>query len=235
MFLELNDVRVNYGGARILRGISMHLKEGDIVCLIGANGAGKTTTLRTISGLKRPAHGEIMFKGKDISRTPPQDILAQGIAHVPQEGRVFKEMTVYQNLSMGAYLRKDRSKINADLEVVYDYFPVLRTRSKQKAGRLSGGERQILAIGRALMCKPDVLIMDEPTLGLAPIMVKLVGEIIFKLNADGLSIVLVEQNADLALNISRYGYVMERGKIALEGETRELLSNDLVREAYLGI
>ena len=235
MFLELNDVRVDYGGARILRGVSMNLKKGDVICIIGPNGAGKTTILRTISGLKRPASGHIMFEGKNITRTPPQDILAMGIAHVPQEGRVFKEMTVYQNLAMGAYLRKDKSKIDSDLKVIYNYFPVLRMRSKQKAGRLSGGERQMLAIGRALMSNPTVLIMDEPTLGLAPIMVKLVGEIILKLNSDGLSIVLVEQNADLALNISSYGYVMEQGKIAIEGETRKLLSNDSVREAYLGI
>jgi len=235
MLLELDDVTVNYGGAKVLRGVSLMVENGNIVCLIGGNGAGKTTTLRTISGLKRPSGGEIKFKGESIIQKSPPDVLALGVAHVPQEGKIFRDMTVYDNLKMGAYLRKDKSEIAADFQVVYGYFPILKSRAKQLAGALSGGERQMLAIGRALMSRPSTLMMDEPTSGLAPLMVKMVGEIILKLNKDGISVILVEQNADFALKIAHYGYVMERGRIALKGNTKDLLANDMVREAYLGI
>ena len=235
MLLELENVRFYYGGAEILRGISIILREKDMICLIGANGAGKTTTLRIISGLAKPTSGEIRYNGKNINGNPPQSILAKGIAQVLQEGGVFRDMTVYENLIMGAYLRKDRKTVNRDLEAVYEYFPVFKERSKQKGGKLSGGERQMLAIGRALMSRPILLLMDEPTSGLAPIVVTMVGEIILRINKDGISIILVEQNADLALNIARYGYVMERGNIALEGNTIDLLTNDMVKKAYLGL
>lgn len=235
LIIELDDVRVSYGGAGVLWGVSLRVEEGNVVCLIGGNGAGKTTTLRTISGLKRPSGGEIRYKGKSITRKSPPEILALGISHVPQEGRIFRDMTVYENLKMGAYLRKDKPGIAEDLQTVYQYFSILESRSKQLAGALSGGERQMLAIGRALMSRPRVLIMDEPTSGLAPIMVKMLVGIISKLNETGISVILVEQNADFALKIAHYGFVMERGRIVIQGNTTELLTNDFVRKAYLGI
>ncbi len=235
LLIELDDVRVSYGGAGVLWGVSLYVEEGKVVCLIGGNGAGKTTTLRTISGLKRPSGGEIRYRGESITRKSPPEILALGISHVPQEGRIFRDMTVYENLKMGAYLRTDKSGIAEDLQTIYEHFPILQNRSKQLAGALSGGERQMLAIGRALMSKPRMLIMDEPTLGLAPIMVKMLVGIISKLNDAGISVILVEQNADFALKIAHYGYVMERGKIVTQGNTTELLTNDFVRKAYLGI
>jgi branched-chain amino acid transport system ATP-binding protein len=235
LLIELDDVRVSYGGAGVLWGISLSVEEGKVVCLIGGNGAGKTTTLRTISGLKRPSGGEIRYRGESIIRKSPPEILALGISHVPQEGRIFRDMTVYENLRMGAYLRKDKSGIAEDLQTVYEHFPILQNRSRQPAGALSGGERQMLAIGRALMSKPRTLIMDEPTLGLAPIMVKMLVGIISRLNDAGISVILVEQNADFALKIAHFGYVMERGRIVTQGNTKELLTNDFVRKAYLGI
>lgn len=236
MLLEIEDVKVNYGGAKVLRGVSLKVGGGNIICLIGANGAGKTTMLRTISGLKRPYKGKIRFKGENILQKSPPEILALGIAHVPQEGKIFRDMTVYENLIMGAYLRKDTSEIAKDFQTVYGYFPILENRSNQLAGALSGGERQMLAIGRALMSRPSILMMDEPTSGLAPLMVKMVGDIILKLNeTGGISVILVEQNADFALKVAHMGYVMERGKITVQGNTKELLAKDKVRKAYLGI
>jgi len=213
----------------------MGIEEDSIVCLIGTNGAGKTTTLRTISGLKQPISGEIRFQKKDIVGMRPPSILELGIAQVPQEGKIFRHMTVYENLMMGAYLRNDKKGIKEDLSMIYDYFPILKPRSGQAGGKLSGGERQMLSIARAMMSNPKLLMMDEPTAGLAPMVVRKVGEIISRLNGDGLSILLVEQNADLSLRTAAYGYVLERGKIALSGKTTDLLSNDFVREAYLGM
>jgi len=235
ILLDLQNVKVSYGGAKILNGVSMSVEEGTIVCLIGANGAGKTTTLRTISGLTQPDSGEIKYRGQTIIGMRPQKILSTGIAHVPQEGRLFRDMTVYENLAMGAYLQHDKAQMEADLYKIYEYFPVLKARLKQKADKMSGGERQMLAIARALLSKPRVLMMDEPTSGLAPIMVKTVGEITSMLNTDGISILMVEQNAEFALKIAHYGYVMERGKVVLEGKTNDLLTNNMVKEAYLGI
>lgn len=235
MLLELDEVKISYGGARIIRGISLGVEEGDVVCLIGANGAGKTTLLRAISGLERPNSGTIKFRGENIGQVPPPEILARGLVHVPQEGRLFGNMSVQENLLMGAYLRRDKAGVESDLRVVYDYFPILRERSRLRAGSLSGGERQMLAMGRALMSKPQVLMMDEPTAGLAPQVVQMIGQIILKMNQAGISILLVEQNAELALGVARYGYVLERGRVVVEGTAGELRRNEQVREAYLGI
>lgn len=233
--LELEDVRFNYGGAEILRGVSLKLEEGDIICLIGANGVGKTTTLRLISGLERGASGRILFQGERIDRASPQSILRRGIAQVPERGRIFRDMSVYENLVMGAYIRRDKLEINKDLEMVHQYFPILKERARQKAGSLSGGEQQMLAIGRALMSRPKVLLMDEPTSGLAPLVVEMLCEIILRINGEGISIVLAEQNAEIALSLAGYGYVMEKGRVILEGATRDLFSNNVVKRAYLGI
>lgn len=235
MLLELSGIKVNYGSAQVLQGISICIEENSIVCLIGANGAGKTTTLRTVSGLKQPISGEIRFEKRDILGMRPLSILGLGIAQVPQEGKIFRDMTVYENLMMGAYLRNDKKKIKDDLSMIYDYFPILKPRSKQAGGKLSGGERQMLSIARAMMSNPKLLMMDEPSAGLAPMVVVKVGDIISRLNGDGLSILLVEQNADFSLKTATYGYVLERGKIVLSGKTKDLLSNDVVREAYLGM
>ena len=235
MLLELDEVKISYGGARIIRGISLGVEEGDVVCLIGANGAGKTTLLRAISGLERPNSGTIKFRGENIGQVPPPEILARGLVHVPQEGRLFGNMSVQENLLMGAYLRRDKAGVESDLRVVYDYFPILRERSRLRAGSLSGGERQMLAMGRALMSKPQVLMMEEPTAGLAPQVVQMIGQIILKMNQAGISILLVEQNAELALGVARYGYVLERGRVVVEGTAGELRRNEQVREAYLGI
>ena len=236
MLLEIENLEVDFSGARVLRDVSLTLAKGDVICLIGANGAGKTTTLRTISGLNKITRGEIRFRGRVINQLSPPEILGLGIAHVLQEGRVFTEMTVIENLLMGAFARgKDPAAINREMKLIFQYFPILSDRIKQRAGALSGGERQMLAIGRALMSRPKVLILDEPTAGLAPKVVKQVGQIIQKLNQDGLSIILVEQNADMALGITDYGYVMERGRIVIEGTTKDLKKNDAVRKAYLGI
>lgn len=235
MLLELKEVKVNYGGARILKGVSLGVEEGDIVCLIGANGAGKTTALRTISGLKKPRAGQIIFAGTDISRIPPPDILALGVVQVPQEGRLWADMSVYDNLRVGAHLRRDKKGIKKDLEMVFGYFPILAERARLRAGSLSGGERQMLATARALMSKPKLLMMDEPTAGLAPKMVDMIAEIILKLHQEGICILLVEQNAELALSVARYGYVLERGLISLKGSTEELRDNQQVKQAYLGM
>jgi branched-chain amino acid transport system ATP-binding protein len=233
--LELINLQFNYGGARTLHGVSIRLVEGDVVCIIGANGAGKTTTLRIISGLERPLSGEIRFQNQRIDGLPPKEIIARGITHVPEQGRLFRDMTVFENLMMGAYLRKDKEAIEQDLKKVYGYFPRLAERTKQRAGSLSGGERQMLAVGRALMSKPKVLLMDEPSSGLAPQLVTMVGQIVLDINNEGISIILVEQNAEMALNIASYGYILERGSVALEGETRTLINNDQIKQAYLGM
>jgi branched-chain amino acid transport system ATP-binding protein len=233
--LEISDLQVRFGGARILRGVGLEVREGTIACLIGANGAGKTTLLRTIAGLEKPEAGKIIAFGRDISGSRPKEVLALGLSMVPEEGRIFRDMTVMENLLMGAYLRSDKAGIEKDLERYFTYFPVLEKRKQQTAGSLSGGERQMLAVSRALMSKPKLLMMDEPSSGLAPIMVTMLGNMVRDINLTGISVLLVEQNAEMALNVAHFGYVMERGRIAIEGPTRDLLTNEKVKAAYLGL
>lgn len=234
MLLEVKNLNVHYGKAHAIKEVSLNLGEGKIVTLIGANGAGKTTVLRTISGLKRPSSGEILFEGKQLVGLPLHEIVKMGIAHVPEGRRVFATMTVLENLEMGAYLRKDKKKIQEDLEKIYKHFPALKARRQQPAGSLSGGEQQMLATTRALMAMPRLLLMDEPSMGLSPLLVEQVGEIIKDINTDGISIVLVEQNARMALSIADYCYILEVGRITRQGPAREMADNQYVREAYLG-
>lgn len=235
MILELKNLVVHYEKVRALKGISLALKEKSIVTLIGANGAGKSTTLKTISGLKQSTSGEVWFLGQNINFLTPHGIVGMGIAQVPEGRRVFPYMSVYENLLMGAYLRKDREGVQKDFEVVYQHFPILKDRKNQNSGSLSGGEQQMLAMGRALMAAPKLLLLDEPSLGLSPVMVKEIGRIIVNINRqEGVSIILVEQNARMALKLSSQGYVLETGKIVLSGPSIDLLNNDHVRRAYLG-
>jgi branched-chain amino acid transport system ATP-binding protein len=234
--LKVENLRFGYDGARVIRGLDLELAVGDVICVIGPNGAGKTTTLRIIAGLERPDDGRILCRGERIDGLTPKEILKRGIGLVPQEGRLFKKMTVLENLQMGAYLRNDGEGIGRDLARVYRLFPVLENRAGQRAGSLSGGERQMLAVARSLMSRVEVLLMDEPSLGLAPMLVAGLGRIILDINAEsGLSVVLVEQNAEMALNVASYGYVLERGRIALHGQTEDLLKSDSIRQAYLGL
>jgi branched-chain amino acid transport system ATP-binding protein len=235
MLLEVKDLNVHYGKAQAIKEISIGIEEGKIITLIGANGAGKTTILRTISGLKKPTSGEISFEGRQIVGLSLHEIVKLGIAHVPEGRRVFATMTVLENLKMGAYLRKDKRGIEEDLERLYEHFPVLKARRAQPAGSLSGGEQQMLATTRALMTTPKLLLMDEPSMGLSPILVEEVGKIIHDINRDGISIILVEQNARMALNIADYCYVLEVGKIAMEGTGEDLVNNEDVQKAYLGV
>lgn len=235
MFLELRDLVVKYGQSTAVKGISLEVQEGTVVTLLGPNGAGKTTTLRTVSGLQRPAAGEIRFDGQRIDGMAPERIVKAGVAHVPEGRRVFPEMSVLHNLYTGAYLRHDKAGIARDLESVFGHFPVLRERRSQLAKYLSGGEQQMLAMGRALMSGPRLLLLDEPSLGLAPVMVQEIFRIIVEINQRGVGVVLVEQNAELALGLARYGYVLETGNIALEGEASLLKANEHVRRAYLGM
>ncbi len=234
MLLEIKDLRVHYGRAEALKGISLTIDEGAIVALIGANGAGKTTTLRTISGLKAPTSGEIWFQDKKINGMPAHRIVKLGIAHIPEGRVVFSPMTVIDNLLIGAYLFKDKYQIDKDLDNIYEHFPVLKERRKQLAGSLSGGEQQMLAIGRALMGRPKLLLMDEPSLGLSPILVEEVGNIIRDINKAGIGIILVEQNARVALRLANKAYVLEVGNIVLEGDAKELANDEHVKKAYLG-
>jgi branched-chain amino acid transport system ATP-binding protein len=235
LLLEVNDVTVHYYKVSAVRNISITVEDGEIVALIGSNGAGKTTTLRAISGLKHPSTGEILFKGQRIDKLPPHKINALGIAMVPEGRRVFPQMTVLENLLMGAFLRKDKDEIQKNLEgVVFRHFPRLKERKKQAAGTLSGGEQQMLAMGRALMSAPKLLLLDEPSLGLSPIMCMEIGKIIRDIHTEGKTVILVEQNARLALALSQHAYVIETGNIALSGPARELSNNDNVRKAYLG-
>jgi branched-chain amino acid transport system ATP-binding protein len=234
MLLSVNDVRVHYGKVPVLRGVSLELEKGDIVALVGANGAGKTTLLKTISGLKSPTSGEIWFTGHRIDRARPAEIVRRGIGHIPEGRKVFSDMTVLENLMMGAYSRHDREGIKRDLLAVYQYFPILMKKRGQRAGSLSGGEQQMLAIGRALMCRPQLLLMDEPSLGLSPILVARIAEIITAINKQGVGIILVEQNASLALKVATSAYVMVRGEITLQGRSDELLNNEEVKKAFLG-
>lgn len=236
MFLEIRDVQVHYNKVAALRGISLGLEKGSIVTLIGSNGAGKSTTLRAISGLVRPSAGEIHFDGERIDRLSPDRVVRMGIAHVPEGRHVFPDLTVYENLQLGAFTRKDKSAVARDLESVFEYFKPLRPRMKQLARTMSGGEQQMMVIGRALMADPRVLLLDEPSLGLAPVIVQDIARILVKINKERqVSIILVEQNAQLALELSSYAYVLEVGRIALHGESESLRSNEHVRKAYLGI
>ena len=234
MKLEIKDLYVSYGGIRALKGIDLTVEEGQIVTLIGANGAGKSTTLRAISGLQKPQSGSILYGGEELVGLPAKEIVRRGIIHVPEGRRVFPDMTVAENLKIGAFLRTDKDGIAHDMDYVYSLFPRLKERSWQMAGTLSGGEQQMLAVGRALMSRPKVLMMDEPSLGLAPLIVKDIFSIIRRVNADGITVLLIEQNANAALRIADYGYVLETGTIALTGTGEELLRNESVREAYLG-
>lgn len=232
--LELNDIHVFYGAIHAIQGISLTVREGEIVSLIGANGAGKSTTLNTICGLIRPKNGSITFMGNDITHLSPPDIVKLGISQVPEGRRIFTNMTVLENLELGAYKRADKDGIRQDIEDVYKRFPRLKERQRQIAGTLSGGEQQMLAIGRALMARPRLLLMDEPSMGLAPILVKEIFEIIKEINNAGTTILLVEQNAHMALSIANRAYVLETGRIALEGPANELADNPQVQKAYLG-
>lgn len=235
MILELKNLIVHYEKVRALKGISLAMEEKSIVTLIGANGAGKSTTLKTISGLKQPTSGEIWFSAQRINSLSPHAIVSLGIAQVPEGRRVFPQMSVFENLIMGAYLRKDREGIFRDLDRVYAHFPILKERGNQAGGSLSGGEQQMLAMGRALMASPKLLLLDEPSLGLSPMLVKEIGKIIVNINQqEGVSIILVEQNARMALKLSNQGYVLETGKIVLFGPSVDLMNNDHVRRAYLG-
>jgi branched-chain amino acid transport system ATP-binding protein len=234
MLLKIKDLWCHYGGAEVLKGVSIEIEEGSIVTIIGANGAGKTTILRTISGLKAPTSGEIWFQGTRIEQSLPQDIVKLGMVHVLESRGLFPYMTVLENLKMGAFLRKDKEQIARDLEKVYQHFPKMKERIYQKAKTLSGGEQQMLAIGRALMCNPKLLLLDEPSLGLSPMMVQEIGNIVRDINERGISVILVEQNARLALGLSKYAYVMETGNIVLEGSARDLMHHDHIRKAYLG-
>ena len=230
--LEIKDLQVRYGGIEAVKGISLEVPEGKIVTLIGANGAGKSSTLRTIAGLVKPAGGNIYFKGEDITGMDANEIVKRGITLVPEGRRIFPDMTVLENLKIGAYLRKD--DLTEDLNWVFDLFPRLKERSWQAGGTLSGGEQQMLAVGRALMSRPKVIMMDEPSLGLAPIIVKGIFDIIKEINKQGVTVLLIEQNANMALKTADIGYVMETGRITLQGSGAELLTNEAVKAAYLG-
>ncbi len=233
--LELTDLTVGYGAITALHGINLKVEQGSIVTLIGANGAGKTTTLRAISGLVRAKSGRVTFQGEDITNQPPHKIVARGIAHSPEGRMVFANLTVDENLRMGAYLRHDKANFAKDLDFIFTIFPRLKERIKQTAGTLSGGEQQMLAIGRALMSKPKLLLLDEPSLGIAPLLTKTIFEQIVAINRDlKLTVLLIEQNANLALEVSHYGYVLETGRIILQDTAEALRANPKVREAYLG-
>ena len=230
--LKIDDLRVNYGGIEAVKGISLQVPEREIVTLIGANGAGKSTTLRTIAGLVKPSAGRIHFQAEDITGMSPDRIVSKGITLVPEGRHVFPDLTVLENLKIGAYLRKD--SLEDDLDWVYSLFPRLKERSWQAAGTLSGGEQQMLAVGRALMSRPKLMMMDEPSLGLAPLVVKDIFAIIKKINQQGVTILLIEQNANMALHIADTAYVLETGRLTLSGSGKELLSNEAVKKAYLG-
>ena len=232
--LEIKDIEVYYGMIQAIKGISFEVNEGEVIALIGANGAGKTTTLHTITGLLSPKKGSVIFEGKDITKVPAHKIVSLGIAHVPEGRRVFAELTVYENLKMGAYTRKDKDEIEKTLEMVYKRFPRLEERKNQLAGTLSGGEQQMLAMGRALMSHPKIIVMDEPSMGLSPILVNEIFDIIQEVSKGGTTVLLVEQNAKKALSIADRAYVLETGKIVLEGDAKELMNDESVKKAYLG-
>ena len=232
--LEVKDLEVYYGMIQAIKGISFEVNKGEVIALIGANGAGKTTTLHTITGLLSPKKGSVMFERKDITKIPAHKIVSMGMAHVPEGRRVFADLSVYENLKLGAYTRKDKENLNKDLESIYERFPRLAERKNQSAGTLSGGEQQMLAMGRALMSKPRIVLMDEPSMGLSPIFVDEIFKIIQKISAEGTTVLLVEQNAKKALAIADRAYVLETGKIALSGDAKELMNNESIKKAYLG-
>ena len=232
--LEVKDLHVHYGMIEAIKGISFEVNKGEVIALIGANGAGKTTTLHTITGLIAPSKGEILYEGKDISKIPGHKIVSLGMAHVPEGRRVFAQLSVYENLLMGAYTRKDKEEIQNTLRMVYDRFPRLEERKGQMAGTLSGGEQQMLAMGRALMSHPSIILMDEPSMGLSPIFVNEIFDIIQQVSKTGTTVLLVEQNAKKALSIADRAYVLETGKIVLSGDAKELMNDDSIKKAYLG-
>ncbi|HOA92044.1 MAG: ABC transporter ATP-binding protein [Bacillota bacterium] len=232
--LKINNLHVYYGQIHALKGISLEVKSGEIVTLIGGNGAGKTTTLRTISGLLTPKEGEIVYQGKSTENLKAHELVASGLIHVPEGRHVFPQMSVQENLDLGAYTRKDAQNIAEDLEQVFELFPRLKERRSQAAGTLSGGEQQMLAMARALMGRPKLLLLDEPSMGLAPLLVREIFNIITEINKTGVTILLVEQNANMALSVAQRGYVIETGKVVLEGDSASLAANEAVRKAYLG-
>ena len=232
--LEVTGLRVAYGGIQAVRGITFHVNQGEMVALIGANGAGKTSTLKALSRLLDTAGGSVRYDGQEISRLPPHQLITQGIALVPEGRGVFPRMSIVENLKMGAYCRRDDDAIGTDMDHVFSLFPRLKERAQQLAGTLSGGEQQMLAIGRALMSRPKLLLLDEPSMGLAPLMVQKIFEVVCAVAKDGMTVLLVEQNAKLALEVSQRGYVMESGEITLTDDANRLLENPKVREAYLG-
>ncbi|NLH46545.1 MAG: ABC transporter ATP-binding protein [Acholeplasmataceae bacterium] len=232
--LKVEDLVVSYGGIEALKGISLDVPDGKIITLIGANGAGKSTLLRTIIGLVKPESGKISYNEKEITALNSQKIVTTGITLVPEGRRVFSNLTVLENLKIGAYMRNDKAEIEKDIEWIYGMFPRLQERNWQLAGTLSGGEQQMLAVGRALMCRPKLIMMDEPSLGLAPLVIKDIFRIIQEINAKGMTILLIEQNANMALKIADWAYVLETGRITMEGTGKELLENPQIREAYLG-
>ncbi len=232
--LKIDNINLYYGGIHALKDLSLEVKKGEIVTLIGANGAGKTSTLRAISGLEPIKSGTITYKGSDLKKVPSHKIVSLGLSHVPEGRKIFANLTVKENLELGAYLKKDKSEIKSDMEMVYSKFPRLKERRKQLAGTLSGGEQQMLAIGRALMNRPEMLILDEPSMGLAPLVVKDIFDTIVEINKSGTTILLVEQNANMALSIANRAYVLETGKIILSGEAHDLLNDESIKSAYLG-
>ncbi len=233
--LEVRDLRVRYGAVEAVKGLSFQVSERAIVSLIGANGAGKTTSLRALTGLVRPSGGEVRFENTSLVGLAPHQIVRLGIAHVPEGRRLFPKMTVLENLRMGAYLRSNNAEVASTLEMIYQHFPILRERGRQLAGSLSGGEQQMLAIARALMSRPKLLLLDEPSMGLSPIMTAEIGKVIRQINAMDVSIMLVEQNAMLALTLAGYGYVLETGNLVIQGHAQELLRDEGVKKAYLGL
>ena len=232
--LEVKDLQVYYGVIQALKGISFHVNQGEVIALIGANGAGKTTTLQTLTGILSPKSGSIVFEGKDLTRTPAHKIVEMGMAHVPEGRRVFADMSVYENLLLGAYTRKDKAEIAESLASVYKRFPRLEERKGQRAGTLSGGEQQMLAMGRALMSRPRIILMDEPSMGLSPIFVNEIFDIIREVSESGTTVLLVEQNAKNALSIADRAYVLETGSITMDGKAEDLLNDEAVQKAYLG-
>ena len=232
--LKICDLKVNYGMIQAIKGISFHVNEGEIVALIGANGAGKTTTLHTITGLVPAKSGSIIFEGKDLTKVPAHKIVSMGMSHVPEGRRIFQELTVYDNLLMGAFTRNNKAEMAESIKMIYKHFPRLEERRNQIAGTLSGGEQQMLAMGRAMMSKPRIVLMDEPSMGLSPLYVSEIFHIIEEINKMGTTVLLVEQNAKKALSIANRAYVLETGTIVLEGDAKELMQNDSVKKAYLG-
>jgi branched-chain amino acid transport system ATP-binding protein len=232
--LEIKDIHVYYGAIHAIKGVSLTVRQGEIVTLIGSNGAGKSTTLRTVSGLLTPKEGDILFEGESISGRPAQSIVKMGISQVPEGRRIFANMTVMENLELGAYSREDADGIEADMNMVFERFPRLLERKEQAAGTLSGGEQQMLAMGRALMSRPRLLLLDEPSMGLAPLLIREIFSIIVDINKTGTTVLLVEQNANMALSIAHRAYVLETGRIALSGDAKELAASEEVRKAYLG-